>query len=333
MTHQEKLLHAALAAVGQACQVARRVQGKRQETKKILKCDKSPVTVADFAAQAVIVHRLLSELGATLIAGEESSRLLRSPEQAGVCEAVVRTVRTVWSVAVADQVLDAIDAGGHDATAPAYWTLDPIDGTKGFLRGEQYAISLAYIEQGEVVLGVMGCPNLSADFSQSFSDPDPTGLIYFATRGGCAWVVPADAPHGAPVLVEPSPTDPEAAIRVCESVESGHSKQEETAQVIEALGGAGAPVRLDSQCKYAVVARGQADAYLRLPTRADYVENIWDHAAGMLIAQEAGMVVTDIHGKLLDYSHGRGLTRNQGIVCASPRWHGRIIEALGSKHA
>ena len=93
-------------------------------------------------------------------------------------------------------------------------------------------------------------------------------------------------------------------------------------------GGAGTSARLDSQCKYAVVARGQADAYLRLPTRADYVENIWDHAAGMLVAQEAGAEITDIDGRPLDFSCGKGLSRNRGIICASPPFHARIVEAI-----
>ncbi|MGA1045902.1 MAG: inositol monophosphatase family protein, partial [Phycisphaerales bacterium] len=114
----------------------------------------------------------------------------------------------------------------------------------------------------------------------------------------------------------------------CESVESGHSKQDRTAAVLAACGSAAAPVRLDSQCKYAVVARGQAHAYLRLPTKAGYVERIWDHAAGSLVATEAGAIVTDIDGKPLDFSHGRGLETNRGIVAASAALHPRLIEAI-----
>ena len=90
-------------------------------------------------------------------------------------------------------------------------------------------------------------------------------------------------------------------------------------------------VRLDSQCKYAVVARGQAEVYLRLPSKKGYVERIWDHAAGALIAQEAGCVVTDVFGKPLDFSHGRGLEANKGVVVAPVALHGRIIAAI-EKH-
>ena len=54
-----------------------------------------------------------------------------------------------------------------------------------------------------------------------------------------------------------------------------------------ALGITAEPLRLDSQAKYAVVARGDASIYLRLP-HGGYRENVWDHAAGWLIVSEAG---------------------------------------------
>jgi len=88
-------------------------------------------------------------------------------------------------------------------------------------------------------------------------------------------------------------------------------------------------VRLDSQAKYAVVARGQADIYLRMPTKKGYVERIWDHAAGALCAVEGGCVVSDIRGAPLDFGCGRGLENNSGIAVAPPGVHGRIIAAIG----
>jgi 3'(2'), 5'-bisphosphate nucleotidase len=94
------------------------------------------------------------------------------------------------------------------------------------------------------------------------------------------------------------------------------------------LGAASIPMRLDSQCKYALVARGQADAYLRLPTGKPYVEKIWDHAAGMIIAQEAGAIVTDIAGVPLDFGRGRRLEGNRGVVCAARGLHEPLIHAI-----
>jgi 3'(2'), 5'-bisphosphate nucleotidase len=85
---------------------------------------------------------------------------------------------------------------------------------------------------------------------------------------------------------------------------------------------------MDSQAKYAVIARGHASIYMRLPTRGDYREKIWDHAAGKLVVEAAGGKVTDIHGRRLDFSHGRTLQENRGVVATSGTIHDRVIEAI-----
>ncbi|TVQ32390.1 MAG: 3'(2'),5'-bisphosphate nucleotidase [Phycisphaeraceae bacterium] len=328
-------LAAARKAVADACVVCRSVQRDLEQIRAVTKDDRSPVTVADWASQAVIVRRLREELGHVNMVAEEKADALRQATNATQLERVLEAVRLVWPDATADDVLDAIDHGhdmpeGKSSEAPGaiFWTLDPIDGTKGFMRGEQYAISLAWIEAGESVLGILGCPNLSADFSHPFDQPDAHGCVYFAYKGTGVWEAPADDPDAAPLHIrrlEPADGEP---IRVCESVETGHSKQDDTARILEIVGATEEPSRLDSQAKYAVVARGQADAYLRMPTRKGYVERIWDHAAGAIIASEAGCAVTDIAGRSLDFGRGRGLEGNRGIVCAPARPHGKIIGAI-----
>jgi 3'(2'), 5'-bisphosphate nucleotidase len=97
------------------------------------------------------------------------------------------------------------------------------------------------------------------------------------------------------------------------------------------LGITAAPLRLDSQAKYAVVARGEADVYLRLPTRADYREKVWDHAAGVLIVEEAVGRVTDINGLPLDFSQGRELAANRGVIVTNGRLHERVLAALAGR--
>jgi len=88
------------------------------------------------------------------------------------------------------------------------------------------------------------------------------------------------------------------------------------------------PVRLDSQAKYAVVARGEGDVYLRLPTKKDYREKIWDHAGGVLVVEEAGGRVTDIDGKPLEFTHGRELSANRGVVVTNGRLHNDVLRAI-----
>ena len=116
--------------------------------------------------------------------------------------------------------------------------------------------------------------------------------------------------------------------RLCESVESGHSSHSRSAQIAESLGITTDPVSLDSQAKYAVVARGEADIYLRLPTRKAYQEKIWDHAGGALVVQEAGGTVSDVNGKPLDFTQGYELTQNRGVVVSNGPLHDAVIKAV-----
>src|SRR5262249_14058972 len=145
-----------------------------------------------------------------------------------------------------------------------------------------------------------------------------------------AFAVPleTDAEGGAPVPIHVSDRDNPAVVRFCESVESGHSAHGDAASVADRLGITAAPLRVGSQAKEAVVARGEARLYLRLPTRTDYREKIWDHAAGALLIEAAGGTVTDIHGRPLEFHHGRELAANRGVIVTNGRLHDRILDAI-----
>jgi 3'(2'), 5'-bisphosphate nucleotidase len=138
----------------------------------------------------------------------------------------------------------------------------------------------------------------------------------------------ADRTGPSRVRIYVSRNDDTGRARFCESVESGHSAQGDAAVVAAQLGITAKPRRMDSQAKYAVVARGEADIYLRLPTRSDYREKIWDHAAGSLIVTEAGGTVTDMSGHPLEFHHGRELTANQGVIVTNGRLHDQVVAAV-----
>lgn len=318
-------LAAALAAVRAASELCRGAQGRLLAGHTLTKGDASPVTIADFAAQAVVCAELTERLGAIDMIGEEDSDDLRAPDAAELLDAVTDLVRgqrgdAVGSASVLDWISVGASAGrGAGASAGAYWTLDPIDGTKGFLRGDQYAIALAFVDAGEVVLGVLGCPNLP--------NPDgSTGAILAAVAGESAQAWYGEATEPDKVRVAAPANLAEA--RFCESVESGHSNQDHSAQIAARLGITAEPYRIDSQCKYAAVARGDASIYLRLPTRAEYREKIWDHAAGKFVVERAGGVVTDVTGAPLDFSRGGTLTANRGVVATDGRFHDQVIAAV-----
>ena len=329
----------AIQAVREAARLCRAV-ASQISPEVLAKKDKSPVTVADFGSQALICRTLAQTFPNDPVIAEEDAVELRGPENAAILAQVLQHVRAVRSDTAGgasamideEQVCRWIDHGGGSRYSERFWTLDPIDGTKGFLRGEQYAIALALIVDGRIAVAALACPNLpTPPGTEQPGGGGNGGPIFHAVSGQGAFVVAGDGPGGvdpSPVRLSVSCRDQPADARFCESVESGHSAQGDAASVAARLLITAPPLRMDSQAKYAVVARGEADIYLRLPTRADYREKIWDHAAGALIVAEAGGVVTDIAGRPLEFSHGRELTANRGVVVTNGRLRAQVIEAV-----
>ena len=319
MSDRSRDLATAVAAVRSAARVCRAVQERLVRPEALEKGDKSPVTVADFASQAIICAELERALPRDPVVGEEDADTLRH-ESSLLAAVIERVSEQRGAAASGEQVLAWIDRGTAAATAPRYWTLDPIDGTKGFLRREQYAIALALIERGRVEIGVLGCPNLPLDGG--------LGALFTAVRGEPTRMQDLWKPDAPSRIVSVAKLERADQARFCESVESGHSDQGESARIAEDLGIKSEPFRIDSQCKYAAVARNDASIYLRLPTRADYREKIWDHAAGSLVVECAGGRVTDSDGAPLDFTVGATLANNRGIVATCGSIHDEVIAAV-----
>jgi 3'(2'), 5'-bisphosphate nucleotidase len=143
-------------------------------------------------------------------------------------------------------------------------------------------------------------------------------------------MMPLDGGPSQPISV--ALLDDPSAARFVESVESGHADHNTHQSLAQALGITQPALRLDSQAKYGVVARGEAAIYLRLPSpkTPDYREKIWDHAAGSLIVQEAGGRVTDALGNELDFTQGRKLLNNRGVVATNGHMHTAVLNAINS---
>ena len=116
--------------------------------------------------------------------------------------------------------------------------------------------------------------------------------------------------------------------RFCESVESAHASHEVHQKISSVLGITNPPLRLDSQVKYAAIARGDASIYFRLPRQKEYREKIWDHAAGAIVVEEAGGKVTDFQGHPIDFSAGKRLINNRGIIATNGHLHQAVLEAI-----
>ncbi|KAK4839822.1 hypothetical protein QYF36_025278 [Acer negundo] len=364
-------LDVAVRVVHLACSLCQRVQEKLVVSKNgdhvKSKDDDSPVTVADWSVQAT-VSLVLSETfkGENVsIVAEEDVQTLSKADSEGLLAAVVNTVNECLAEApkyglqspnrplATSQILEAISrCNSSGGPSGRHWVLDPVDGTLGFVRGDQYAVALGLIEDGKVVIGVLGCPNypmtkellsyphkhnqVTSNPSLSNAERWDKGCVLYARRGsGEAWMQPLV--HGeenfhwpnSASQIQVSPIVDPALATVCEPVERANSNHSFTAGLAHTMGLRNQPMRVHSMVKYAAIARGDAEIFMKF-ARCGYKEKIWDHAAAVVIVEEAGGVVTDAGGRPLDFSRGvylEGLDRGI-IACSGAILHEKIIEAV-----
>ena len=316
----------AINAVQQAAELVKTVQIETAQ-KALTKGDKSPVTMADFASQALVSHLLLQDFPNAILVGEEASDALKEEGAAHLLAEVTKYANRYIPESDSARVCELIDRGAASPTK-RFWTLDPIDGTKGFIRGDQYAVALALIEDGEVKIGVLGCPNLT---NAHISEPGGAGSLVIALRGQGTWLRSiADIEGNDWQRIHVSPRANPSEARLMRSFESGHTDVSKIDQIASALGTKAEPVRMDSQAKYAVLATGAGEIILRLlsPKMPNYQEKIWDQAAGSIVLEEAGGRISDLDGKALDFSTGRMLVNNRGVLATNGSLHDAALEAL-----
>jgi HAL2 family 3'(2'),5'-bisphosphate nucleotidase len=212
MLHKEKEI--GLQAVAMAMSMAGMIQKDSAGSNTMTKIDRSPVTVADFAVQALICQILSSHFPGIPIVGEEDSLAIRKPENREMLAKIIYYLKKCDAPLEKKEICDCIDLGGAEPEG-TYWTLDPIDGTKGFLRGEQFAIALALIQDGQVRLGILGCPNLPSAIH---------GTLFWALRGQGSWKVPAAGGQAEPISTS-AKTEPRL-MKFIESYESSHSDKD-----------------------------------------------------------------------------------------------------------
>lgn len=211
------------------------------------KADDSPVTQADREAEALILARLADLY----------------PEVQAVAE-------------------EAVSADGAPAHAEArFWLIDPLDGTRGFIRGgESYTVNIALIEAGAPVAGVVSAPAMGLTWRTGLLGDRPAA---FRRRFGEAW---------QEVRVRPRP---ESGVAIF-----SHTVPEEDAARLAARHGCTTWQGADSSLKFCLIAEGRCDAYPRPGPTCE-----WDTAAGQAVLEAAGGRVLTDDGQPLTYGKPR----------------------------
>jgi HAL2 family 3'(2'),5'-bisphosphate nucleotidase len=215
-----------------------------------------------------------------------------------------------------------------------YWVLDPIDGTKGFLRGGQWAVGLAFVTRGVPVLSAIAAPALPRGAWSSGGGGGGVGVLFSATlgKGSVSEALIAGEDESTLTLLTGGRRVTHSELVLCESFEAAHTDRSLSVCISTALGmGATPPIQIDSMVKYGLLVRGCGDIYVRLPQKG-YKEKVWDHAPGALLITEAGGKITDARGRDLDFSRGSTLENNEGIIAAmDPKVHAIAVSAAAER--
>ncbi|KAL1864820.1 hypothetical protein VTK73DRAFT_5632 [Phialemonium thermophilum] len=330
------------------------------------KDDLSPVTVADFAIQALLTARVRAAFpDDTSFVGEEDAGALREdPQLLGrVWELLRSAAGKDEKIASREALCDLVDLagrgtpsnggsnGGGEGSSRRVWVFDPIDGTKTFVRGEMYAVNVALLVDGEQVLSVVACPLLAADhdlprgdggavpspLNNRSKDPSGLGAVLFAVRGYGAWVRPLVSNENPPVPRKlprhADAVDSVAQLRWVSCVEFAASGIDDCHAAVAARLGHGRDAFPGSDLlgwvpRWTALAIGAANATVWVYRTRSYHAKIWDHAGAMLLFEEVGGKITDVDGRRIDLAAGRKLKGNFGFVAAPEKVHGEVLRAV-----
>ncbi|MEO6968873.1 MAG: 3'(2'),5'-bisphosphate nucleotidase CysQ [Rhodanobacteraceae bacterium] len=181
-----------------------------------------------------------------------------------------------------------------------YWLVDPLDGTREFVkRNGEFTVNIALIEDHAPVLGVVLAP--------------VGGELYFASNDAGAFV--ELAPGAMPRPIE---TRAAAATPIIAGSRS-HGNERQTRMLARL--GEHRLISLGSSLKFCLIARGEADVYLRLGPTSE-----WDTAAAQCVLEQAGGAVLDLAGAPLRYNAKESLLNPEFIAMgdASTDWLARM---------
>ncbi|MDX2137834.1 MAG: inositol monophosphatase family protein [Chloroflexota bacterium] len=302
-------------AVRQAVDLTRRV--RQLALNASAKGINDPVTIADYGAQAIML-RALERLhpDAAVIAEEHSEQFIELVAPEGRATIAQLLGEVVGEDVRERDIVRWLDFG-RDRDDSRLWVLDPIDGTRGYVSGRRYSIALGVLEGRKPAAGFLACPGYPA--------PNAQGVLFYTSDG---MTLAESLAGGAARRVQVRRTTDTRQFQPVESHDNIAFDHPWLLHLYAQLGiPEGTVEQLDGQDKYATVAAGDADFYVRPARPQDRLHFIWDHAAGGALVAAAGGVVTDLTGEPLDFSQGERLPR-MGVIVSSAAAHEAVLAGV-----
>jgi len=298
-----KELSLAVDLVKQASKITEWFRAKNSSS--FIKKDDSPVTLADFASQIFIISNIKKDFPEDQIIAEEESGVFLDSD----AENIIKKCYNSLNITFKENLEETLNYRG--SSSKRQWTVDPIDGTKGFQKSLAYAIGMGFMVQAEPTICAIGVPNYKNSLLTIFS---------------------AEKNHGAKVSygdqnftkINVSNKKEIKNFRICHSL---HYNEPWVLNFARSLGVTNF-IPLDSMAKLCMVADGSSELYIKpMNMQRSFT---WDFLPGELLVNEAGGMITDIRGNPIQYVNDKCKITAPGLIASNGIRHEELLNALKS---
>ncbi len=267
------------------------------------KSDKTPVTLADIATQVYIINSLKRNFPQDNIIAEEEGTILDDDAESLILKCYrdlhieIRNLKEIVNY--------------RGPPSKRQWTIDPIDGTQGFVEGLSYAIGIGFMKESLPTACAISVPSY-----------DDRGMALFcAERGKGAHASYGEGPFSK---ISASKTSELKDLVLCQSLHYDLPWVSEYAIKI----GIQKSIKIDSMLKFCKVADGSADLYIKpIDLKHSYS---WDYMPGILIVEEAGGKVTDLKNEPIWIEDEHIRWSAPGIVASNGIVHDNLLQELST---
>lgn len=300
MSRYQKELKSAIKVVKDALKVINWI--KLNGFRSFQKLDESPVTTADIASQILIVSNIKKHFPGDLIIAEEGDIFMDTQTE--------HIIQKCFNELHLEYTFDSREVLNYKGSNfDRQWTIDPIDGTQGFLEGLVYAVGISFFEESDLKLSVIGIPN---------HDKKRKAIFIAEKENG------AKASYGENEFksIKASEQDNLEESVLCHSLHYDQPWVEEFAEFV----GIKNRIQIDSMTKFCKIADGSADLYLK---PIDMIHSYsWDFSPGVLIVKEAGGKISDLNGGKIRFLRDKLICDTPGLVASNSNLHLDIIKNL-----
>ena len=267
--------------------------------KSFQKQDNSPVTLADYASQFFITEQIVQLFPEDQIIAEETDEIKLTPNEIGIIKSCYDDLNIKFD----------LEINQSNVKSDRQWTVDPIDGTKGFQKKLSYAVGIGLMNKSEPQVCVIGVPKFKNDVTAIFIAEKQRGSK--VSYGGKEFS-----------SINVSKQDDLSESLMCHSLHY----DEPWVKKFASEANISRFIQMDSMAKFCLVANGSADLYIK-PLNKERSFS-WDFLPGTLLVSEAGGTVSDLLGNPLKFAAEKTIVSAPGLIASNSLIHDNVAKFI-----